>query len=58
MKILSAKMEVNQETFAPEMIITMSFPMELVKEGVLEVSKMQFIFAEFEQAWREYNERL
>ncbi len=57
MKILSAKVEANQETFSPEMIITMSFPMELVKEGGLETRKMEFVFADFEKAWKEYNER-
>lgn len=57
MKIISSEIKMNENNFAPEIIITMSFPLELVKEGDLEISKMEFIFNEFEKAWKEYNER-
>ena len=58
MKILSAETKVNLETFTPEMIITMSLPLELVKEGNMEITKMDFVYKEFEKAWKEYqNER-
>lgn len=51
-------MRVNEETFTPEMIVTMSFPMEPIKENDLELNKAEFIYSEFEKAWKEYqNER-
>lgn len=55
MKIVSFEIKMND--FAPEALITMSFPIELVKEGELVISKMEFVFNEFEKAWKEYNER-
>lgn len=40
MKILSREIKVNEDTFAPEMILTISMPMELA-ENALELMKQQ-----------------
>jgi hypothetical protein len=58
MKILSREIKANEKTFSPEMIITMSFPMKLIKEGGREIEKCIFTEKDFMKAWEEYeNER-
>lgn len=54
MKILSRKIKANEDTFAPEMILTISIPMELAKAGDLEVEQYEFVFDDFLKAMKEY----
>jgi hypothetical protein len=57
MKILSREIKTNEETFAPEMILTISIPMELAKEGDLEINQYEFDFDAFLKAVKESDER-
>lgn len=54
MKILSREIKANEETLAPEMILTISIPMELAKAGDLEINQYEFDFDLFLKALDEY----
>lgn len=57
MKILSREIKTNEETFSPEMILTISFPMKLTIEDGREIDKCVFTEKDFEKAWKEYERR-
>jgi hypothetical protein len=54
MKILSREIKANEETFAPEMILTISIPMELAKAGDLEINQYELFYEELGKALEEY----
>ena len=57
MKILSREIKTNEETFAPEMILTISLPMKLIKEGNLEINQYQLVYDDLKKALEEYEVR-
>jgi hypothetical protein len=57
MKILEAKRSINQETYQPEVVVTISLPLTPTVEGLTKEEQYRLVGREFFDAWDAYKEK-